>query len=153
MSAKKLLALLTLSALLAGWMPIARAEDIDHDGEEDHFVELKTGEAAPEDGFFFNAGALSKVIAKQEAKLAEVTVVKDTEIKKVQLELETVSKKKEIELTINKEMYENLLKIKQDRVDQLSSAQKWSDWKLVGGFVIGFAASIAMFYAAVQVAK
>jgi hypothetical protein len=153
MISKKLLALLTLSALLTGWMPIARAEDIDHDGEEDHFVELKTGEAAAEDGYFFTVGALSKIISKQEAKLAELTVLKDTEIKKVQLELETVSKKKELELTINKEMYEKMLIIKQDRIDQLSSAQKWSDWKLVGGFVLGLAASIAMFYAAVQVTR
>ena len=153
MFAKKFLALLTLSALLTGWTSIARAEDIDHDGEEDHFVELKTGETATEDGYFFTAGALSKIIARQDAKLAELTVNKDTEIKKVQLDLETLSKKKDLELTINKDMYESLLKIRQDRIDQLSSEQRWSDLKLVGGFVLGFAASIAMFYAAIQVAK
>ena len=50
-------------------------------------------------------------------------------------------------------MYESILKIKQDRVDQLSSEQKWSDVKLIGGFILGFAASVAIFYAAVQVAK
>jgi hypothetical protein len=150
---KKFLALLTLSALLTGWIPIARAEDIDHDGEQDHFVELSTGDTAPEDGYFFNAAALSQVIAKQETKLKELSIVKETEIKKIQLELETVTKKKDAEIQINKEMNDSLLKIKQDRIDQLVSDQKWSDWKLVGGFVLGFAASIAMFYAAVQVAK
>jgi len=150
---KKFLALLTLSALLTGWIPIARAEDLDHDGEQDHFIELNAGDTAPEEGYFFNAAALSQVIAKQETKLKELSIVKETEIKKIQLELETVTKKKDAEIQINKEMNDGLLKIKQDRIDQLVSDQKWSDWKLVGGFVLGFAASIAMFYAAVQVAK
>jgi hypothetical protein len=150
---KKFLALLTLSVLLTGWIPIARAEDLDHDGEQDHFIELNTGDAAPEDGYFFTAVAISQVIAKQETKLKELTIIKDTEIKKIQLELETITKKKEAEIQINKEMNDGLLKIKQDRIDQLVTAQKISDWKLVGGFVLGFAASIAMFYAAVQVAK
>lgn len=153
MITKKLVSVLLLSTLLTGWTSIARAEDLDHDGEEDHFVELAEGEKAPEDGFFFNGSALSQVIAKQETKLAELTVNKDTEIKKLTLELETISKKKEIELSINKDMYEGLLKIRQDRIDQLTSAQRWSDVKLVGGFILGFAASVVMFYAAVQVAK
>jgi len=150
---KKFIALLTLSAMLTGATPIARAEDIDHDGEQDHFIELNAGDPAPEEGYFFNATALSQVIAKQETKLKELAIVKETEIKKIQLELETVTKKKDAEIQISKEMNDSLLKIKQDRIDQLVSDQKWSDWKLVGGFVLGFAASIAMFYAAVQVAK
>ena len=50
-------------------------------------------------------------------------------------------------------MYEGLLKIRQDRIDQLVSEQKISDFKLIGGFLAGFAASVAIFYAAVQVAK
>jgi len=150
---KKFVALLTLSALLTGWIPIARAEDIDHDGEEDHFVELKQGEPAPEEGYFFNAPAISQVIAKQEAKVKEITVLKDTEVKKVQLDLETITKKFELQLEVNKEYYEGMIKIKQDRIEQLVSAQRLGDWKLIGGFVLGFAASVAIFYAAVQVAK
>lgn len=150
---KKFVSLIVLSALLTGWIPIARAEDLDHDGEPDHFVELNAGDAAPEEGYFFNASALSQVIAKQETKLKEITIIKDTEIKKVQLELETVTKKKDAEIQINKDMSDALLKIKQDRIDQLVNDQKLSDWKLVGGFVLGFAASIAMFYAAVQVTR
>ena len=124
MTIKKFLALLTLSALLTGWIPIARAEDLDHDGEQDHFIELSSGDAAPEDGYFFTAAALSQVIAKQETKLKELTIIKDTEIKKIQLELETITKKKDAEIQINKEMSDGLLKIKQDRIDQL-----YRDWE------------------------
>jgi len=150
---KKFIALATLLSLLTVWIPIARAEDMDHDGEEDGFVELKTGEAAPDDGFFFNHSALSQLIAKQESKLSLLANTKDTEYKKLQLDLETLTKKKDLELTINKDLYESLLKIKQDRIDQLVSEQRIGDWKLIGGFLAGFAASVAIFYAAVQVAK
>lgn len=153
MLTKKFTALFILSCLLTGWIPIARAEDMDHDGSEDGFVELKKDEPAPEEGFFFNHSTLAELITKQESKLSLLENSKNTEIKKLQLELETITKKKDIEAQINKEMYDSLLKIKQDRIDQLVTAQKISDWKLVGGFVLGFAASIAMFYAAVQVAK
>ena len=150
---KKFTALFILSSLLTGWLPIARAEDIDHDGTEDGFVELKKDEPAPEEGYFFNHSSLADLISKQDSKFLLLENSKNTEIKKLQLDLETVTKKKDLELNINKEMYEGLLKIRQDRIDQLSSDQKWSDWKLVGGFVLGFAASIAIFYAAVQVTK
>ena len=118
MFTKKFIALATLLSLLTVWIPIARAEDIDHDGEEDGFVELKAGEVAQEEGFFFNHSALSQLIAKQESKLALLTNSKDTEYKKLQLDLETLSKKKDLELTINKDMYESLLKIKL-RIDRL----------------------------------
>jgi hypothetical protein len=151
MLTKKFIALATLLSLLTVWIPIARAEDIDHDGEEDGFVELKTGETATEDGFFFNHSALSQLIAKQESKLSLLANEKDTQLKKLNLDLETLGKKKEIELNINKDMYESLLKIRQDRIDQLVSEQRWSDVKMIGGFVLGFAVTIAIFYAAVQV--
>ena len=150
---QKFVAWVLLSALLTGWTSIARAEDIDHDGEEDHFIELKAGETATEDGFFFTAGALSQVIAKQESKLSLLENNKNTEIKKLELNIETITKKKDVELAINKEMYESLLKIRQDRIDELSSARKWDDLKLVAGFAAGFVVSIAIFYAAVKVTK
>jgi len=139
---QKFVAWVLLSALLTGWTSIARAEDIDHDGEEDHFIELKAGETATEDGFF-----------KQETKLSLLENNKNTEIKKLELNIETITKKKDVELAINKEMYESLLKIRQDRIDELSSARKWDDLKLVAGFAAGFVVSIAIFYAAVKVTK
>jgi len=94
-----------------------------------------------------------KLVTEREQEIGKIKIYFDTEIKKKDLEIETLTKKKEIEFNINKEMYESLLKIRQDRVDQLVSEQKWNDVKLIGSFVLGFAASIGIFYAAVQVAK
>jgi hypothetical protein len=149
---KKLLALLVLSSYLTALPAFAEEVDVDDDGEGD-YVELKEHETAPFDGFLLHKDAMVKLITEREQEIGRIKLHFDTELKKKDLELETLTKKKEVELNINKEMYESLLKIKQDRIDQLSSEQKWSDLKLIGGFVLGFAASIAMFYAAVQVAK
>lgn len=146
---RKVYAVVLLSSFLMGWTPIAKAETQESIG--DRFVEIKTGDTATEDGFFFTAEALSKVIAKQDAKLATLGINKDTEIKKLQLDIEVINKKKEIEAQINKEMYEVLLKIKQDRVESLQKETNWGNVKLIGGFTLGVAVSIAIFYAAVQV--
>ena len=147
---KKLLAIFVLSSYLTALPAFAEETDVDDDGEGD-YVELKEQETAPFDGFLLHKNAMVKLITEREQEIGRIKLHFDTDLKKKDLELETLTKKKEIELNINKEMYESLLKIKQDRVDQLSSEQKWSDLKLVGGFVIGFAVSIAIFYAAVQV--
>lgn len=144
---KKAYAIALLSSFLMGWIPIAKAEE----SIGDRFVEIKAGEAATEDGYFFTAEALSKVIAKQDANLATLALSKDTEIKKLQLDIEVINKKKEAEVQINKEMYEALLKIKQDRVESLQKETNWGNIKLIGGFTLGVAVSIAIFYAAVQV--
>lgn len=153
-SLKSLFASFTLLVYLVGWLPIARAEevDVDDDGEGD-YVELKEAETAPFDGYLLHKTAMVKLITEREKEVNLWKVTLETEKKKLQLDLETLTKKKDLELQINKEMYEALLKIKQDRVDALQSESNWGTAKLVGGVVIGFAVSIAMFYAAVQVAK
>lgn len=149
---KKLLAYIVLSCYLTALPAFGEETDIDDDGEGD-YVELKETEAAPFDGFLLHKNAMVKLITNREEELGKIKLFYQTEIKKKDLELETLTKKKEIELTINKEMYESILKVRQDRIDQLSSEQKWSDLKLIGGFALGFVASVAIFYAAVQVAK
>ncbi len=149
---KKILALVVLSSYLTALPAFAEETDVDDDGEGD-YVELREQEAAPFDGFLLHKNSMVKLITDREQELGRIKLHFDTELKKKDLELETLTKKKEIELNINKEMYESLLKIRQDRVDQLVSEQKWNDVKLIGSFVLGFAASIGIFYAAVQVAK
>lgn len=153
MRLEKFVAWVLLSALLTGWTSIARAEDMDNDGQEDGFIELKKDESAPEDGFFFNHSDLSGLIAKQQTKLSLLENSKNTEIKKLELNIETITKKKDAEIAINKEMYDSLLKIRQDRIDELSSARKWDDLKFIAGFAAGFAVSIAIFYASVKVTR
>ena len=149
---KSFIASFLLLALLTTWTPIARADEVDADGDgEGDYVELKEHEEASFDGFLLHKNAMVKLIVDKQHEVDSLKLKFETDTKKLVLDWETVVKKKELELTINKDMYEGLLKVRQDRIDQLSSEQKWSDLKLVGGFILGFAASIAIFYAAVQV--
>lgn len=144
---KKFVACCTLLAMLVVRMPIAKCED------NVGYVDLKAGDAAPTDGLLFDPPAMAKLISNHENKLANLKIDNETAIKKLQIEWETRLKKKEIEIEIAKELSESLLKIKQDRIDQLSAEQRWDNLKLAGGFLFGFIASITIFYAAVQVAK
>jgi len=154
---KKLFASLTLLVYLAGGIPIARAEnedEIDADGDGDgDYVELKAEDSAPFDGFLLHKDAMVKLIVDREKELNTLKLSFETESKKLKLDIETVTKKKDLELQINKEMYEALLKIKQDRVDQLSSQQRWGDVKLFLGVVVGVGLTLGVLSAAVQVAK
>jgi hypothetical protein len=149
---KKPIAWIVLSTFLMALPAFAEEIDADDDGEGD-YVELKTQESAPFDGFLLHKDAMIKLVTEREEQISKIKLSFETKQKKLELDLETLTKKKDLELQINKDMYEQIIKIRQDRVDQLSSAQKWSDAKLIGGFILGFAASVAIFYAAVQVAK
>lgn len=149
---KKLLALFVLSTYLTALPAFAEETDVDDDGEGD-YVELKEQETAPFDGFLLHKDAMVKLITEREKELGKLKLHFDTELKKKDLDIETLTKKKEIELNINKEMYESILKIRQDRIASLQDEANWGTVKLIGGMIVGFAVSIAMFYVAVEVVK
>lgn len=143
-----------LLVLLTTQSSIAFADEVDEDGDgQGDYVELAEGETAGFDGYLLHKDAMVKLIVNKKHEIEQLKLGFDTDIKKIKLEHDTEIKKKDLELSINKDMYEGLLKIRQDRIEQLSSEQKWGDLKLIGGFIVGFAASIAIFFAAVQVSK
>ncbi len=151
---KSLISCFVLLFFITAQTSIAFAEeiDVDDDGTGD-YVELKEHEEAPFDGFLLHKDAMVKLVVNKQHEIDSLKLKFDIDTKKLKLDWDTELKKKDLELTINKDMYESILKVRQDRIDQLSSEQKWGDLKLIGGFVLGFAASVAIFYAAVQVTK
>lgn len=146
---KSWLASCMLLVFLATRTSIAYAEDAG-DGE---YSEIKKDEPAPYDGFIFDKDGFAKLITNQEFKLKQLKLDLETEAKKAKIESEADLKKKELEVKINKEMYEALLKSKDNRIEALQTEINWGTAKLVGGFVVGLTVSITIFYAAVQVAK
>jgi hypothetical protein len=155
---KKSIAWIVLSTFLTALPSIAQAEEVDaeDDGEGD-YVELKAEEAAPFDGFLLHKNAMIKLVTERESEIGRIKLSFETTQKKLQLDLETITRKKDIEIQINKEMYEQLLKIRQDRIDSLSSEQKWNNAKLVGGvfagLVIGFAVTVGIVEATTAILK
>lgn len=151
----------TLLAFLAMRMPIAYAQPLKLDGgseqiaedeyEEGDYITLKQGEEAPYDGFLFDAEGLAKVIANKNFQLDKLTILKDNEIAKLNIELKYIKEKHELELKINEELKQNLLLIKDNRIQQLEDSKKWDDVKLFGSMLLGMALSVTIFYAAVKI--
>lgn len=151
----------TLLAFLAMRMPIAYAQQLKLDGgseqiaedeyEKGDYITVKQGEEAPYDGFLFDAEGLAKVIANKNFQLDKLTIQKDSEIAKLNIELKYIKQKHELELKINEELKQNLLLIKDNRIQQLEDSKKWDDVKLFGSMLLGMALSVTIFYAAVKI--
>lgn len=159
---KFFISLLTLLAFLATRTSIAYAlppsippdagfvEGEDEDGD---YVVVKEGEATPYDGFLFDSEGLIKIMANKSFELDKLKIEKDFEIKKLNIQLETLTKQHELELKINKELTDNIIKIKEDRIIQLEDSKKCDDVKLFGSMLLGMALSVTIFYAAVKITK
>ena len=74
-------------------------------------------------------------------------------INKINIELETVKKQTELELRINKELNNNIIRIKDDKIKELEDSKKWDDVKLLGALTLGMVLSVTVFFAAVQIKK
>lgn len=139
---------LLLLVFLVTRTPIAYAQEADGDYEE-----VTKEEIVPYDGYLFTKEGFANLIANKKKDLDLLKIEYDAKIKTAKIESDGELKKKELELKINKDMYEQLLTLKQNRIESLNTEVNWSNAKLVGGFVIGFISSIVIFYAAVQVVK
>lgn len=151
---KPFIASFLLLVMLVTQSSIAFAEevDVDHDGEGD-FIEMKDGEKAPFDGYLLHKDAMVKLITDKQHEIDTLKLNFDTEIGKLKLNWEADIKKKDTEINVNKEMYEGILKVRQDRIDVLVKEQWISDFKLVLGFALGFASSIVLLDIAVKAIK
>ena len=116
------------------------------------FTNLKEGETAPFDGRLFNGAAIAKLITDNQYKDLECDL-------QVEYELDKLATKKQYEIDILKASLEsknNMLleinQIKQDEIDEMRDSYKPAKpylW-LTGGFVLGSAASIAIFHSVKQ---
>jgi hypothetical protein len=158
---KTLISIVTLLAFLAVRIPIAYAlppttdagvESITEDEyEEGDYIVVKQGEEAPYDGFLFDSDGLAKVIANKNFQLDKLRIEKESEIAKLNLDIKYLKEQQQLELKINKELSDNIIKIKEDRIIQLENSKKWDDVKLFGTMLLGMALSVTIFYAAVKI--
>lgn len=158
---KSLVSLITLLAFLAVRIPIAHAlppvadagvDAIAEDEyEEGDYVVVKQGEEAPYDGFLFDSEGLAKVIANKNFQLDKLRIEKDSDIAKLNLELKYLKEQHKLELKINEELKDNIVAIKDKRIQQLEDSKKWDDVKLFGSMLLGMALSVTIFYAAVKI--
>ena len=159
---KSLVSFITLLAFLAVRIPIAYALPTTDGGaeataedeyEEGDYIIVKQGEEAPYDGFLFDSEGLAKVIANKNFQLDKLKIEKDNEISKLNIEIKYLKEQHKLELKISEELKDNIVTIKDKRIEQLENSKKWEDVKLFGSMLLGMALSVAIFYAAVKISN
>lgn len=126
---------------------------VEGEDEDGDYTVIKEGEAAPYDGFLFDSEGLIKIMANKSFELDKLRIEKDFEIQKLNIQLDSLNKQHQLELNINKQLSDNIVKIKEDRIIQLENSKKWDDAKLFGSMILGMALSVTIFYAAVKITK
>ena len=86
----------------------------------------------------------------REGKLKRL-LEKESEIAKLNIEIKYLKEQQALELKINKELSDNIVVIKDNRIQQLEDSKKWDDVKLFGSMLLGMALSVTIFYAAVKI--
>ena len=124
--------------------------------EEPQFTQLEIGDTAPFAGTLFNPTATAQLIAEREFRLTDCDL-------RVNYEINMLTAKRDLEY--------NLLQVRYDSLEERSTAlsnlrdqeiadlqevirkhpNRNSHWFFAGGFVIGVAASIGIFFAAREI--
>jgi hypothetical protein len=124
---------------------------VEDDNEDGDYTVIKEGEAAPYDGFLFDSDGLIKIMANKSFQIEKLRIEKDSEIKKLNIELDILKQQHKLELNLNKELFNNVILIKDRRIEQLEDSKKFEDIKLFGSMLLGMALSVTIFYAAVKI--
>lgn len=137
--------------LLVTWPSLAYSQTISEDSLEGDYSFVKRGEAVPYDGFLFDKSGIIKVITNKSLEIQRLTIEKDADIAKLKIEIDMLKKQHNLEIKINKELTDNIMNLKDNRIKLLEDSKKWDDIKLFGAMLLGIALSVTIFYAAVQI--
>ena len=119
---------------------------------EPQFTNLKEGEEAPFDGRLFNGAAVAKLITDNQYKDLECEVKVEYELNKTLVKKQYEFDIMKAELTSRNELLKEINEIRNDEIEELRKSYKPAKpylW-LTGGFILGSAASIAIFHTVKQ---
>ena len=151
---KRLFSLFLSLIFLVTWPSLAYGQDnTATESDVGDYTPVKEGQRVPFTGYLFDSGGIIKLINNKTLELQQLKITKDAEINKINIELETVKKQTELELRINKELNNNIIRIKDDKIKELEDSKKWDDVKLLGALTLGMVLSVTVFFAAVQIKK
>tara|TARA_R110002073_G_scaffold53800_3_gene138457 strand:- start:853 stop:1302 length:450 start_codon:yes stop_codon:yes gene_type:complete len=119
------------------------------------FTQLDKGEEAPFSGTLFDPQAVAKIIAdkKYAKKDCEFKIKYEKDLKDAKCIRDTKLLKSELEIEKNK--FNLIVAAQKEEIETLRNLAKGSDstlWAAIG-FALGAASSIAIFYAATEIAK
>ena len=117
--------------------------------DEPQYAHLEKGEAAPFEGRLFNGAAVAKILTETKYKDLECDLQVEYELDKLATEKQYEIELLRASLESKNKMLLEVNQIKQDELDTMRASYKPAKpylW-LTGGFVLGSAASIAIFHA------
>ena len=124
--------------------------------EEPQFTQLEEGEPAPFAGTLFNPTATAQLIAEREFRLTACDL-------RVNYEINLLTAKRDLEYTLLQVRYDSLEErstalsnLRDQEIDDLQEMirkhpNRNSHWVFAGGFIVGAATSIAIFFAAREI--
>jgi hypothetical protein len=110
------------------------------------YVDILKDEPAPFDGKLFTVEALAKILSNHEAELQTQNIEHQFEIESVTLDLNL--KYDILETRYNSEvlMYTTMIDARDEQLRKAAKKDLLQKWGVYGGFVLGAATSVAIFY-------
>lgn len=133
--------------------PSSSDAGVEDEYEEGDYALVRAGEEAPYDGFLFDSDGMIKLITNKNFQLEKLKLEKDLQIQKLSIDLEYTKKQHILEIKAKEDIFNNVIEIKNKRIEQLEDSKKWDDVKLFSSMLLGMALSVTIFYAAVKITK
>ena len=110
------------------------------------FVELAQGEVAPFPGRLFTDEALAKMFAQHQAEIFTLQAGHDYALKKQELDLNLKHDLLNTKYMTEIEMYQRMIDVRDEQLKKSAKKDVWQKWATYGGFILGAATSVAIFY-------
>ena len=130
--------------LLLCTLGVAQGQDLDLEGID--YIEMTQGQSAPFAGRLFTDEALAKIFATHQIEISTINANFEYQLKKQELDLNLKYELLDSKYTSEIEMYERMIDIRDVQLKKSAKKDIWQKWATYGGFVLGAATSVAIFY-------
>ena len=148
---------LFLASLLAFLYPLNVAAQESPDNSP-KVTEIKAGEAAPFDGVLFSPPAAAQLLANKKFVDLECSLKIDLEVDKLKAKHDLMLKSLQASLDAADKKYDSIIEIKDEEISRLNNialegSNDYSHWWAAGGFLVGAAVALVIFFAAAEAGK
>ena len=124
----------------------AMADEPSHNDTTIDYVDIKKGEVAKFDGKVFTNEGLAKLLAGHQEKIEEQKANHQFDIEKTKLDYQLKYDLLESKRAAEIEMYTSMINIRDEQIKKNARNDAFQRWAIYGGFVLGSASAIAIFY-------
>ena len=110
------------------------------------YTNLKKGEVAQFDGKLFTNEAVAKILSNHEAEKEKIKIEADYQLQKTVNDLNLKYSILETKRNSEIKMYQTMIQVRDEQIKNTGRKDVLRKWATYGGFVLGAASSIAIFY-------